>query len=98
MMCPGVLNGIAPIRHWCHGRPRKALPAARRHPQDAHLVHDTIRANLAYARPGATEHELIEACRAAQIWDLISSLPDGLDTVAGDRGYRLSGRKSSRSP
>ncbi|HLN66677.1 MAG TPA: hypothetical protein VK280_05345 [Streptosporangiaceae bacterium] len=41
------------------------------------------------ASPDATEHELIEACKAAQIWDLISSLPGGLDTVAGDRGYRL---------
>ena len=45
-------------------------------PQDAHLFHDTIRSNLTYARPGATEQELIEACQAAQIWDLISSLPD----------------------
>jgi ATP-binding cassette, subfamily B, bacterial len=65
-------------------------------PQDAHLFHDTIRANLAYARPGATERELIEACEAARIWDLISSLPDGLDTVAGDRGYRLSGGEKQR--
>jgi ATP-binding cassette, subfamily B, bacterial len=65
-------------------------------PQDAHLFHDTIRANLAYARPGATEQELIEACRAARIWDLISSLPAGLDTVAGDRGYRLSGGEKQR--
>jgi ATP-binding cassette subfamily B protein len=65
-------------------------------PQDAHLFHDTIRANLAYARPGASEREMIEACKAAQIWDLISSLPDGLDTVAGDRGYRLSGGEKQR--
>jgi ATP-binding cassette subfamily B protein len=64
--------------------------------QDAHLFHDTIRANLLYACPGATETELIEACRAARIWDLISSLPDGLDTVAGDRGYRLSGGEKQR--
>jgi ATP-binding cassette, subfamily B, bacterial len=64
--------------------------------QDAHLFHDTIRANLAYARPGATEQELIDACRAAQIWDLISVLPDGLDTVVGDRGYRLSGGEKQR--
>src|SRR5204863_5846444 len=54
--------------------------------QDAHLFHDTIRANLTYARPEATELELIGACEAAQIWDLISSMPDGLDTVVGDRG------------
>jgi ATP-binding cassette subfamily B protein len=65
-------------------------------PQDAHLFHDTIRANLAYARPSATERELIEACQAARIWDLISSLPDGLDTIAGDRGYRFSGGEKQR--
>ena len=65
-------------------------------PQDAHLFHDTIRANLAYARPGASEGEMIEACEAARIWDLISALPDGLDTVAGDRGYRLSGGEKQR--
>jgi len=64
--------------------------------QDAHLFHDTIRVNLAYARPGATEQELADACRAAQIWDLISVLPDGLDTVVGDRGYRLSGGEKQR--
>jgi ATP-binding cassette, subfamily B, bacterial len=64
--------------------------------QDAHLFHDTIRANLTYARPGATEEELIEACRAARIWDLISSLPNSLDTVVGDRGYRLSGGEKQR--
>ncbi|WP_300612436.1 ABC transporter ATP-binding protein [Trebonia sp.] len=64
--------------------------------QDAHLFHDTIRANLLYARPSATERELIEACRAAQIWELIALLPDGLDTVVGDRGYRLSGGEKQR--
>jgi ATP-binding cassette, subfamily B, bacterial len=64
--------------------------------QDAHLFHDTIRANLLYARPAATELELIEACEAAQIWDLIAELPDGLDTVVGDRGYRLSGGEKQR--
>jgi ATP-binding cassette, subfamily B, bacterial len=64
--------------------------------QDAHLFHDTIRSNLLYARPGASEEELIEACQAAQIWDLISVLPDGLDTVVGDRGYRLSGGEKQR--
>jgi ATP-binding cassette subfamily B protein len=65
-------------------------------PQDAHLFHDTIRANLAYARPSATEKELIEACEAARIWTLISSLPDGLDTIAGDQGYRFSGGEKQR--
>jgi ATP-binding cassette, subfamily B, bacterial len=64
--------------------------------QDAHMWHDTIRANLLYARPEATEGELVAACRAAQIWDLISVLPDGLDTIVGDRGYRLSGGEKQR--
>jgi ATP-binding cassette subfamily B protein len=64
--------------------------------QDAHLFHDTIRANLAYARPSATERELVEACKAAQIWDLVAVLPDGLDTIVGDRGYRLSGGEKQR--
>jgi ATP-binding cassette subfamily B protein len=64
--------------------------------QDAHLYHDTIRANLLYARPEATEQELILACQAAQIWELVGALPDGLDTVVGDRGYRLSGGEKQR--
>jgi ATP-binding cassette subfamily B protein len=64
--------------------------------QEAHLFHDTIRSNLLYARPGATEEELVEACEAAQIWGLISVLPDGLDTIVGDRGYRLSGGEKQR--
>ncbi|MFD4263594.1 ABC transporter ATP-binding protein [Streptomyces sp. NPDC058534] len=64
--------------------------------QEAHLFHDTIRANLAYARPDAVEREIVEACRAAQIWELVSSLADGLDTVVGDRGYRLSGGEKQR--
>src|SRR5579872_3442033 len=65
-------------------------------PQDAHLFHDTIRANLLYARPAASERELTEACQAARIWELISTLPDGLDTIAGDRGYRFSGGEKQR--
>jgi ATP-binding cassette subfamily B protein len=60
------------------------------------MFHDTIRANLAYARANATEAELIEACQAAQIWDLVSSLSDGLDTLVGERGYRLSGGEKQR--
>ena len=64
--------------------------------QDAHMFHDTIRANLLYAKPDATEAELVEALRAAQIWPLVSSLPEGLDTVVGDRGYRLSGGEKQR--
>ena len=64
--------------------------------QDAHLFHDTIRANLVYARPDATDEELAEALRAAQIWSLVEDMPDGLDTVVGDRGYRLSGGEKQR--
>jgi len=64
--------------------------------QDAHLFHDTIGANLAYARPEATQEEILDACRAAQIGDLIAALPNGLDTVVGDRGYRLSGGEKQR--
>jgi ATP-binding cassette subfamily B protein len=64
--------------------------------QDAHLFHDTIRSNLLYARPQATEHELMLALQAAQIWDLVSGLADGLDTIVGDRGYRLSGGEKQR--
>nr|BFD94164.1 ABC transporter ATP-binding protein [Kitasatospora sp. Xyl93] len=64
--------------------------------QDAHLFHDTLRANLEYARPGASEQELVDACRAALIWDTVEALPDGLDTVVGDRGHRLSGGEKQR--
>jgi ATP-binding cassette subfamily B protein len=64
--------------------------------QDAHLFHDTIRTNLLYAKPDATEGELVEALRAAQILPLVASLPDGLETVVGDRGYRLSGGEKQR--
>ena len=64
--------------------------------QDAHLFHETIRDNLLYARPDAAEDELWQALRAAQIGDLVRSLPDRLDTVVGDRGYRLSGGEKQR--
>jgi ATP-binding cassette subfamily B protein len=64
--------------------------------QDAHLFHDTIRANLDYARPGASDGELWEALERAQIAPLVRSLPDQLDTVVGDRGYRLSGGEKQR--
>jgi ATP-binding cassette, subfamily B, bacterial len=64
--------------------------------QDAHMFHDTIRANLTYAKPDARESELWAAVEAAQIADLVASLPDGLDTVVGDRGYRLSGGEKQR--
>jgi ATP-binding cassette, subfamily B, bacterial len=64
--------------------------------QDAHMFHETIRENLTYAKPGATEEELIEALRAAYVLPLVESLPAGLDTVVGDRGYRLSGGEKQR--
>jgi ATP-binding cassette, subfamily B, bacterial len=64
--------------------------------QDPHLFHDTLAANLRYARPDATDEELVAACRAARIHDLISSLTNGYDTVVGDRGYRLSGGEKQR--
>jgi ATP-binding cassette subfamily B protein len=64
--------------------------------QEAHLFHDTIRANLLYARPDATEAQVAAALRAAQISDLVEELPEGLDTVVGDRGHRLSGGEKQR--
>jgi ATP-binding cassette subfamily B protein len=64
--------------------------------QDAHLFHDTIRANLDYAKPGVTEQEMVSALASAQVWDLVSGLPEGLDTVVGDRGHRLSGGEKQR--
>ena len=64
--------------------------------QDPHLFHDTIRNNLRYARPAATDEQVVAACKDAQIYDLIASLPDGLDTVVGERGYRLSGGEKQR--
>jgi ATP-binding cassette subfamily B protein len=64
--------------------------------QDAHMFHETIRENLVYAKPDATDEELIEALRAAYVLPLIESLPAGLDTVVGDRGYRLSGGEKQR--
>jgi ATP-binding cassette, subfamily B, bacterial len=64
--------------------------------QDAHLFHETIRANLLYAKPDATQAELDSALAGAQIATMVSSLPDGLDTVVGDRGYRLSGGEKQR--
>jgi len=64
--------------------------------QDAHMFHDTIRANLHYARPEAEEEELWGALESAQVARLVRSLPDGLDTVVGDRGYRLSGGERQR--
>ncbi|GAB94492.1 ATP-binding cassette subfamily B protein [Kineosphaera limosa] len=64
--------------------------------QEAHLFHDTIRANLDYARPGVSEGEMVQALQAAQVWSLVQGLSEGLDTVVGDRGHRLSGGEKQR--
>jgi len=64
--------------------------------QDAHMFHDTIRENLRYARPDATDEEIWDALGAARIATLVRGMPDGLDTVVGDRGYRLSGGERQR--
>ncbi|HUH08484.1 MAG TPA: ABC transporter ATP-binding protein [Egibacteraceae bacterium] len=64
--------------------------------QDPHLFHDTVRANLRYVRPSATDEQIEQACRSAQIHHVIAALPDGYDTVVGERGYRLSGGEKQR--
>jgi ATP-binding cassette subfamily B protein len=64
--------------------------------QDAHLFHESIAENLRYAKQDATEAEMQAACEAAQIWNLINSLPNGLDTMVGERGHRLSGGEKQR--
>ena len=89
------------------GAPERHRRAARHHglacatssgvvTQDPHLFHDTLRANLLYARPEATEAEVLDALEQAQIGHLVGDLPDGLDTVIGERGYRLSGGEKQR--
>jgi ATP-binding cassette subfamily B protein len=64
--------------------------------QDPHLFHESVAANLRYARPAATPEELEAACRAARIHDVVAALPDGYDTIVGERGYRLSGGEKQR--
>ena len=64
--------------------------------QDSHMFHDTIEANLRYAKSDATSQEIQSACEAAQIWSFISSLPNGLNTIVGERGHRLSGGERQR--
>lgn len=64
--------------------------------QDAHMFHQSITDNLRYSKPDATESEMQRACEAAAIWDFISSLPNGLETIVGDRGHRLSGGEKQR--
>lgn len=72
---------------------RKAIGVVN---QDPHMFHDTVGANLRYANPDATEEQMIEAAKAARIFDVIDALPDGFDTVVGERGYRLSGGEKQR--
>ncbi|MBN1964458.1 MAG: ATP-binding cassette domain-containing protein, partial [Anaerolineae bacterium] len=64
--------------------------------QETHLFHDTIRTNLLYANPAASDADLVAACRAANIHDFIAGLPDGYETIVGERGYRLSGGEKQR--
>jgi ATP-binding cassette subfamily B protein len=64
--------------------------------QDSHMFHESVRSNLLYAMPNATEAQLVEACQAAKIHDVIAALPDGYDTIVGERGYRLSGGEKQR--
>jgi ATP-binding cassette subfamily B protein len=65
-------------------------------PQDPHLFHESIRANMLFAEPDATDADIEAVLRAARIWDLVASLPDRLDTVVGERGYRMSGGEKQR--
>ncbi|HKJ28332.1 MAG TPA: ATP-binding cassette domain-containing protein, partial [Anaerolineales bacterium] len=64
--------------------------------QETYLFHDTIRRNLTYARTDASDEELVQAAKAANIYDFIQKLPNGFDTVVGERGYRLSGGEKQR--
>ncbi len=64
--------------------------------QDPHLFHESVGDNLRYARPGATDDDLVSACQSAQIHDVIAALPDGYDTIVGERGYRMSGGEKQR--
>ena len=81
------------VRHLTQDSLRAAIGVVT---QDPHLFHDTIAANLLYARPGASAAELEEACRAARIHDVIAALPERYGTVVGERGYRLSGGEKQR--
>ncbi len=81
------------VRHLTQESLRAAIGVVS---QDPHLFHDTIGANLRYAKPDATDAELDEACRGARIFEVVRSLPDGYDTVVGERGYRMSGGEKQR--
>ena len=89
----GVLIDGVDVRHLRQASLRAAIGTVT---QDPHLFHDTVAANLRYARPDASDAQLAEACRAARIHDVIAALPDGYDTVVGERGYRLSGGEKQR--
>jgi ATP-binding cassette subfamily B protein len=64
--------------------------------QDSHMFHESVKANLLYARPDATHQQIVDACQAAEIHQVIAALPDGYDTIVGERGYRLSGGEKQR--
>jgi ATP-binding cassette subfamily B protein len=81
------------VRHLTQRSLRSAIGVVT---QDPHLFHETVRSNLLYARPEASDAELEAACRAARIWEVITALPNGLDTLVGERGYRLSGGEKQR--
>lgn len=81
------------VRHLTQASLRAAIGVVS---QDPHLFHDSVGANLRYASPSASDEEIRSACEAAQILNVIDSLPDGLDTVVGERGYRLSGGEKQR--
>ena len=87
-----LIDGVD-VRHLAQASLRAAIGTVT---QDPHLFHDTVASNLRYARPDAADALLVEACRAARIHDLIATLPDGYDTVVGERGYRLSGGEKQR--
>ena len=88
-----VLVDDADVRQLTQASLRAAIGTVT---QDPHLFHDTVAANLRYARPDAADTLLVEACRAARIHDVIAALPDGYDTMVGERGYRLSGGEKQR--
>ena len=87
-----LVDGVD-VRHLTQASLRAAIGTVT---QDPHLFHDTVASNLRYARPDAADTLLVEACRAARIHDVIAALPDGYDTVVGERGYRMSGGEKQR--
>ena len=87
-----LVDGVD-VRHLKQASLRAAIGTVT---QDPHLFHDTVASNLRYARPDAADALLVEACRAARIHDVIAALPDGYNTVVGERGYRLSGGEKQR--